>query len=120
ARNVITTLDDGALVDIGVLVRTGVLSEVVDVHTHFAGDVFIVVDANHDTIGVNVIDDTATASLHSGARVDRNRAFDTGTNQRFFGAQARYGLALHVGAHQCTVGVVVLQEGNQRSSHRHD
>ena len=32
-------------------------------------------------------------------------------------AQAGHGLALHVGAHQGAVGVVMLQEGNQTGRH---
>ena len=36
------------------------------------------------------------------------------------GAQQRHGLALHVRAHQGAVGVVVLQERDQRAATRHD
>ena len=38
----------------------------------------------------------------------------------FSGAQAGHRLALHVGAHQRAVGVVVLEERDQRSRHRND
>ena len=46
-------------------------------------------------------------------------ALHAGAHDRRLGAQQRNRLALHVGAHQGAVGVVVLQERNQRGSHRH-
>src|SRR5690606_19585082 len=118
--DLVATLDDGTLVDVGVLVGTGVLDQVVDVDAHFAGDVFIVVDADNDTLGVDVVDHAATQRLHGSARVDRHSAFDAGAHHGLFRAQARHGLALHVGAHQRAVRVVVLEERNQRRRHRDD
>src|SRR3546814_2580127 len=53
--DLVATADDRTLVDVGVLVGTGVLDQVVDVDAHFAGDVFVVVDANHDTLGIDEI-----------------------------------------------------------------
>ncbi len=119
-RNVITTLDDRTLVDVGVLVRTRVLDQVVDVHTHFTGLVLVVIDANHHTIGINMIDNTTPFCLHCRAGVNRYSTFNTRTNQRFFRAQAWHGLTLHVGAHQRPVGVIVFQEWNQRGRHGND
>ena len=46
-------------------------------------------------------------------------AFDAGAHQRLLGAQSRHRLTLHVRTHQRTVGVIVLQEWNQRCSDRH-
>src|SRR3546814_16281679 len=63
---------------------------------------------------------TTLFRLYGGTRVDRNGALDTGADQRLLGTQARYGLALHVGAHQCAVRVVVLKEWNQRSCDGYD
>ena len=34
--------------------------------------------------------------------------FHSGADQRRLGQEQRHGLSLHVGAHQCSVGVVVL------------
>src|SRR5690554_5599339 len=82
AGDLIARLDDRALVDVGVLVGTGVLDEVVDIHTDFAGYVLVIVDTDHDALGVDMIDDAATYGLYRRARVDRNRALDTGTDQR--------------------------------------
>jgi hypothetical protein len=57
----VATLDDGALVDVGVLVGTLVLDQVVDVDADFAGHRLGVVDADHDAVGVDVVDDAAAA-----------------------------------------------------------
>src|SRR5690606_26810219 len=116
----IATFDDRTLVDVGVLVGTGVLGHVVDIYTDLASHVLIIVHANNHALCVNVYNHTATTGLYGGTRVNSNSTFDTGTDQRLLRAQARNCLTLHVGAHQCSVGVIVLQERNQRSSHRHD
>src|SRR5690606_36317173 len=116
-RHVITTFDDRTLVDVGVLVGTCVLGQVVDVYTHFAGNVFVVVHTNNHALRVDLIDDTATYGLNGRARVNGHCAFDTGADQGLFGTQARHGLTLHVGTHQGPVGVVVLKERDQRCSH---
>src|SRR5690606_16230112 len=86
-RHDITARHDGALVDVGVLVGAGVLFQVVDVDPDLASDVFFVVDADHDTLGIHVIDATATACLHGRARVNRHGALDSGTHERLFGPQ---------------------------------
>src|SRR5690606_19921354 len=97
ARDQVAARHDGPLVDVGVLVGPGVLFQVVDVHADFTGDVFIVVHADHDAVGVHEIHDPATHGLHGRARVHRHGALDAGTDQRLFGPQAGHGLTLHVG-----------------------
>ena len=116
----IADTDDRTLVDIGVLVGTGVLDEVIDVHTDFTRQCFIVIDADHDATSVDVVNHAATTGNNGGTRVDSHGTFDTRANHRLFRRQAWYCLALHVGAHQCTVGVIVLQEGHQRGGDRDD
>ena len=116
----VAALDDGTLMDVGVLVGTLVLDQVVDVHTDFTGHGFDVVHADHDAGCIDVIHDTAAGCRHDRARVDRGNAFDTGADHGLFRTQHRHGLARHVGAHQCAVRVIVFEEGNQRGSHRHD
>src|SRR5690606_31915649 len=116
----VAAIHDRALIDVGVLVGTGVLGEVVNIHTDFTGDVFVIVHTNHDTLGVDVVHHAAATRLHRGAGVDGHRALDAGADQRLFRTQAGYGLTLHVGAHQSPVRVVVLEEGNQRCGHGHD
>ncbi len=117
---VLAHLHQRTLVDVGVLVGAGVLGEVVDVHARFARARLVVVHAHHDAARVHVVDAPAAARLHRGARVDRDGALDARAHQRLFGAQAGHCLALHVRAHQRAVGVVVLEERDQRGGHRDD
>ena len=44
---------------------------------------------------------------------------DAGADQRRRGAEQRHRLALHVRAHERAVGVVVLEERDERGGHRH-
>ncbi len=44
----------------------------------------------------------------------------SGTHERGLGAQQRHGLTLHVGAHESAVGVVVLEERNERRRDGHE
>ena len=118
--DLVAALDDRTLVDVGVLVRTLILDQVVDVHADFAGRGLVVVHAHHDTGRVDVVDDTAAGGRDHGAGVDRGDALDAGADHRLLGAQHGHGLTLHVGAHQRAVRVVVLEERNQRGGHRHD
>src|SRR6476619_1959558 len=48
------------------------------------------------------------------------RNFDPGADERRGGTEERDGLALHVGAHQRAVRVVVLEERDERRRHRND
>ncbi len=108
------------LVDVGVLVRARVLGQLVDVHADVAGHRLVVVDPDHDAVGVDVVHRAAPQGHHAGTRVHRRGALDAGADQRLLRAQAGHRLALHVGAHQRAVRVVVLEERNQRSRHRDD
>ena len=55
-----------------------------------------------------------------GAGVARDHAFHAGADERRFGANQRHRLALHVRAHQRAVGVVVLEERDQRRGDRNE
>ena len=46
-------------------------------------------------------------------------ALEAGAHDRRLAAQQRHRLALHVRAHQRAVGVVVLEERDERRGHRH-
>ena len=48
------------------------------------------------------------------AGVARHDALHAGADERRIGAEQRHRLALHVGAHEGAVGVVVLEERDQR------
>ena len=49
AGNDVANFNQRTLVDVGVLVRTGVFGQVVDVHTDFACQCFRIMHADHDT-----------------------------------------------------------------------
>ena len=51
--------------------------------------------------------------------VDRGAVLHAGADQGRVALDQRHGLALHVGAHQRTVGVVVLEERDQGGRDRH-
>src|SRR5581483_2492615 len=55
-----------------------------------------------------------------GARIAGDALFQAGGHKRRFGHEQRDGLALHVGAHQGAVGVVVLEEWNQAGGDRNE
>src|SRR5690606_34894806 len=111
--NLITGFHQRTLVNTGVLVRTGVFGQVVDVHTGFTGHGFIVIYLHHNTGSVDRIDHTTPLGHHAHTGVGRNGTLHTGTHQRLLRLQRRDGLTLHVGTHQGAVGVVVLKERNQ-------
>ena len=83
----VALLHDGTLVDVGILVGTLVFDEVVNIHTHFTGNCFIVVHAHHDTGGIHVIHDTATVCSHHRTRIHRRNALNARADHRFFRAQ---------------------------------
>src|SRR5690606_34011106 len=116
--HLVTLADQRTLVDAGVLVGTGVFGQVVDVDTGFASLDLVVIDANHDAAGVDRVDHATTTGHHADTGVTGDVALHAGTHQRLVGTQGRHGLTLHVRAHECTVGVVVLEERNQRSCDR--
>ena len=101
------------LVDAGVLVRAGVLGQVIDVDTCFARVHLVFVNFDNDTGGIHVLHHAAALGNGGYAGVDGNSTFHTGTYQRLISAQGRNRLTLHVRTHQCTVGVIVFQERDQ-------
>ena len=113
--------DHRLLIDAGVLIRPLELDELVDVGTHLARQLrgmVLALDAHDDALGVHRVHDAVALGQDHGAGVARGHAFHARTHQRSLGCQQRHALALHVGAHQCAVGVVVLEERHQRSGHR--
>ena len=76
--------------------------------------------ADDDTGGVDLVDHAGAARRDRGAGVARDHAFHAGADERRLGAHQRHGLALHVRAHQGAVGVVVLEERDQRRRDRNE
>ena len=56
---------------------------------------------------------------HHGARIPGHNRLQTGTHDRRLTAQQRHSLTLHVGTHQGSVGIVVLEKRNQGRGNRH-
>ena len=69
-------------------------------------------------VGVDALDDAVALGDDGDARVARHDALHAGADQRRLGAQQRHRLALHVRAHEGAVGVVVLEERDQRRRDR--
>ena len=113
ALNRLTQRNTWHLVDAGVLVRTGIFGQVVNVDTGFASVHFVFVNFDNDTGCINVLHGTTTFRYGGYTGVNRNRALHTGTNQRLISTQSRNGLTLHVRTHQGAVGVIVFQERDQ-------
>ena len=105
------------LVDAGVLVRTLELHQPVDVDAGLAG-IEVFRGADDDTRRVDLVDDAAAAGADGGAGVTGDDRLHAGADERRLGAHQRHGLTLHVRAHQRAVGVVVLEERDQRRGHR--
>ena len=101
------------LVDTGVLVRSLELQQLVDLLAER-----LVVDRDEATVEVGhhaiVLGEDHVGGIARGA------AFDTGADIGRLGHDKWHRLALHVRAHQRSVGVVVFEERDQRRRHRDD
>ena len=111
-------LDHRPLVDAGVLVGALELAQIVDVD-HGIRALGLVGDADHDARGVDLIDHAAAPRHHRRTGILRDHRLHAGADQRRLGLDQRHRLALHVGAHERAVGVVVFEERDQRRRDRH-
>jgi hypothetical protein len=109
-------LHQRTLVDAGVLVRALELAQAVDVHARVAG--------SRSAVARTTIRCASTWSM-TPARRAGSRAESRATllsmpvpTKRRLGLQQRHRLTLHVRAHQRAVGVVVLEERDQRGGDR--
>ncbi len=109
--------DDRLLVDAGVLVRAAELDQRVDVRAEVL-TTLLARHADDDAGRVDLVDDAGAPADDHRAGVARRRLLHPGADNRRVGLQERHGLPLHVGAHQGAVGVVVLEERDQRRRHR--
>ncbi len=115
--DLIADLHQRPLVDAGVLVRALELHQPVDVDAGL-GRIRLVGGADDDTGGVDLIDHAGAARGDSRAGIAGDHAFHAGADERRLGMNERHRLPLHVGAHERAVGVVVLEERNERRRHR--
>ncbi len=115
----IAHLHQRTLVDAGVLVRALELQQPVDVDARL-GRIGLLGGADDDTGRVDLVDDAGAARGDGGAGVAGHDAFHAGADERRLGANQRHRLTLHVRAHQRAVGVVVLEERDQRRGDRNE
>ena len=73
-----------------------------------------------DPLGGDARDDAAAPGDDDLAGVARGALLHAGADDRRLRLEERHGLALHVRAHQGAVGVVVLEERDERGRHRDD
>ena len=117
-----TTVADAhqrTLVDAGVLVRALELHQPVDVDARLRR-IEVLGRADDDTGRVDLVDDAAAAGGDRRAGIAGDDRLHAGADQRRLGPDQRHRLALHVGAHQRAVGVVVLEERDQRRGDRNE
>ena len=103
---------DGLLVEAGALVGPAELGDQV-------GLPGAVVVHDRDEVGADLLDHARLLGDDDVTGVDRGPVLHARADQRSLAAQQRDGLALHVRAHQRTVGVVVLEERDHGRGHRH-
>ena len=106
-------VDDRALVDAGALVAADELLQLVLVE--LAG-----VGLDPDPLGGDAGHDAGAAGDDDLAGVARGAVLHAGADDRRLRLEQRHRLALHVRAHEGAVGVVVLEERDQRRGHRDD
>ena len=106
--NDVADLGQRTLVDAGVLVGTLELLQRIDIDAGALIDGLIFVGVDDDAGAVDLIDDAGAPGNDGGARIPSHGFFHTGADQRRLGADQRHRLALHVRAHERTVGVIVL------------
>ena len=115
--DLLTLLDDGPLVDAGARVRAHELAQFIDVDAMVGVMTQTLLRIGHltilghdDEVRRNAGGDAITLGSDDRARIPRHLAFHAGSDKRCLADKQRHALALHVGAHQRAVGVVVLQK----------
>ncbi len=119
----IPDLNDRLLINAGVLVRPAELDQLVDVRTDLAGEFLLVarvLDPDDDALGVDRIDDSVSLAKDNRSGIASCDPLHARADDRRIGLQQWDGLPLHVGSHQGTVCIVVLQERNQTCGDGHE
>ena len=112
--------DHRLLVDAGVLVGAPELGQVVDVGGVLpVADRAAALDLDDDPRGVDVIDHPRAAADDHRPRIPGGDPLHPRADQRGLGTEEGHRLALHVRPHQGAVGVVMLEEGDQRGGDAH-
>ena len=112
--DVLIVVNQRALIHAVPLVGSFVFLEVVDVHA------FAFVRTDADRVRRDVGDSAGASGDLAVSGVVSRLGFHPGSDQRRFRLEQWHSLTLHVGAHQCAVGIVVFEEWNQRSRDGHN
>ena len=113
----VTDLHQRLLVDASILVGALEFLQRVNVYARLAG-FNIASYAHNDTGCIDLVDNTCAACANGSARVTCHGFFHASSDKRCFCTQQRHSLTLHVGTHQCAVGVIVFQERDERGCNR--
>ena len=81
----VTAFDDGALVDVGVLVGALVFDQVVNINADFTCLGFRVIDTHHNARGIDVVDHATAKRCNHRTRVDRSHPFDASADKGLSG-----------------------------------
>ena len=117
----LSLITDRTQVDGHILVGTTELRDTILFQSRFKRYELLVLSAvvqDTDSGRINILDDTLALSGDHRTRVLADLFLNTCTNNRSLVMKQGYGLAHHVRSHQCTVGIIVLQERNERCSDR--
>ena len=95
----IARFDQRSLIDTGVLVRTRVLTQIVNVHARFSSSGFIVIDSDNNARSIHRINFPTTSGNDGHARIDSYSPFHACTNEWSLATQRRNCLPLHIRAH---------------------
>ena len=117
--NSLTFLANGSEVDGHVLVGAAELGNGIFLHVGIKADKLFVLTAfvgNANGGGIHKFNDAVTFCHNHGAGIFADLLLDACADNRSLTANQRNCLTHHVGAHQRTVGIVMLQERNERSS----
>ena len=106
-------LDDRPLVDAGAGVGTAEFLQLVNA-------LFAFIFRNDDLIGIDIGDDPVAGADARAAGVPRYAVLHAGSDIWRMRIQQRYGLTLHVRAHQGTGSIVIFQEWNTCGRNRND
>ena len=113
--------DYRCLGDAGILVRPLELDHFIDIKARIVSLASLFrIGTDDDPGGIDTFYYPFALRLHHITRITRNHSFHTGSDQRGLRLQQRHRLPLHVRAHQCTVGVIVLKKRHQRRGHADD
>ena len=107
----IADIDDGALVVAVALVGAHELDQLIGIGRAVGA-------ADNDLVGVNILDRAVMGGQHADTGVGGGLILHAGSDNGLLGDHQRHSLTLHVGAHQGTVTVIVLEERDAGRGHR--